>query len=87
MLQEGGTTGTNTIMGNGILETSPYATVPLESLQTRLWHPIYFQTDGECVQISIFLSDAQIKDNIIAFSDFQLEGMVLHTMPTSQRLQ
>jgi hypothetical protein len=87
MLDEGGPTGTNTLMGNGVLETSAYATVPLESLQTRLWHPLYFQTDGECVQIFISLSPTQIMDNIIAFSDFQLEGLVLHTMPTSQRLQ
>lgn len=87
MLDEGGVNGTNALMGNGILETSPYATVPLESLQTRLWHPLYFQTDGECVQILIYLSPDQMMDTITAFSDFQLEGMVLHTMPASQRLQ
>lgn len=87
MLEEGGTSGTNTLMGNGVLETSPYTTVPLEQLQTRLWHPIYFQTEGECIQIYIYLSDTQMRDTVIAFSDFQLEGMVLHTMPTSQRLQ
>lgn len=87
MLDEGGVNGTNALMGNGTLETSPYPSVPLESLQTRLWHPLYFQTDGECVQIFIYLTDTQIKDTIIAFSDFQLEGLVLHTMPTSQRLQ
>jgi hypothetical protein len=85
MLEEG--TATNTIMGTGVLETSPYPTVPLEQIQTRLWHPIYFQTDGECVQIFISMSPAQITNNDIAFSDFQLEGLVLHTMATSQRLQ
>jgi hypothetical protein len=87
MLDEGGPSGTNTLMGNGVLETFAYPTIPLESLQTRLWHPVYFQTDGECVQIFISMSPAQIMDTIIAFSDFQLEGLVLHTSPTSQRLQ
>ena len=85
MLDEG--LGTRTLMGNGVLETSPYPTVPLEQLQTRLWHPIYFQTDGECIQISMYMNPTQITNVDIAFSDFQLEGLVLHTMPTSQRLQ
>jgi hypothetical protein len=77
----------NSIMGTGVLETSPYALVPLESEQSQLWHPIYFQTEGESVQIFIYMSPDQITNNLIAFSDFQLEGLVLHTMPTSQRLQ
>lgn len=85
MLTEG--TGTNSILGTGVLETSPYATVPLESVQTRLWHPVYFQTEGECIQLAISMSNDQITNPAIAWSDFQLEGMVLHTMPVSTRLQ
>ncbi len=87
MIEEGGPNGTNMLLGNNVLETSPYPTVFLEQLQTRLWHPIYFQTDGDTVQINIYMNKEQITDPDIAFSDFQLEGIVLHTMPTSQRLQ
>jgi hypothetical protein len=74
-------------LGNNILETFPYALYPLEQTQTRLWHTIYFQTDGEFIQFYFYLSDAQIRTPDIAFSGFELEGMLWHTMPTTARLQ
>lgn len=85
MIDEG--TATNTIMGTGVLETNPYPDFPLEVEQDRLWHPVYFQTQGESVQIFISLSDEQIRNPEIAFEDFQLEGLVLYTQPTTSRLQ
>lgn len=84
-LLEGGQ-DTGTIIGNNILETKPYDAVPLEAFQTRLWHPIYFQGDGECIQININ-SAAQMNFTNIMWEDFQLEGMILHTMPTASRLE
>lgn len=80
---------TNAILGNNILETHPYpvAIAPLEEQQTRLWHPVYFQSDGECVQINITMSDAQMRVPAIAYSDFEIDGMILHTQPTASRLQ
>jgi hypothetical protein len=87
MIQAGQQTGA--IVGTGVLETSPYNPLyyPLEQEQTRLWHPIYFQTDGECIQIVIFMSDAQIRNEDIAFSGFELEAMVLSTQRTRARLE
>ena len=87
MIEQG--TQTGAIMGNNILETHPYdpALYPFEQVQDRLWHPIYFQSDGECIQIFIYLTPAQLINTNTAWSDFQLEGMVLHTMSTSERLQ
>ena len=87
MIQEGEDTGA--IMGNNVLETYPYdpAIYPFEQVQQRLWHPIYFQSDGECIQINIYMSNNQITNPAIAWSDFQLEGLVLHVMSTSERLQ
>lgn len=80
---------TGALQGDGTLETFPYDPniYPLEQFQQRLWHSIYFQTEGTCVQLTIFLTGFQIKIPQIAFSDFQLEGMVLYTMPVSTRLQ
>jgi len=75
------------IMGNGILETSPYALVPLEQLQERLWHTIYFQSEGECIQLYMYFDDTQMMNRLISLEDFQLEGMVLHTAAVSTRLQ
>jgi hypothetical protein len=85
----GGTYGTNSNMGNGVLETRPYDPLlyPFEQVQDRLWHPIYFQSDGQTIQIRIYFSDTQIRTPDIAWDDFTLEGLVLHTQPTSARLQ
>jgi hypothetical protein len=82
-----GATGSSTILGNSnILETTAYQYVPLEKTQDRLWHTIYFQGQGECIQITISMNQGQILDPTIAFSDFQLEGIILYTNPTG-RLQ
>lgn len=78
---------TGALLGNNILETSPYDLVPLEQQQELLWHPIYFQSSGEFIQIRMFLDDPQLLNEDIAWEDFQLEGLVLHTQKTSYRLQ
>lgn len=79
--------GTGSIMGTGVLETSPYATVPLEAEQVRVWHPLYFQTDGECIQIYMYFTDAQITNPLISLVDFELDALTLYCNPTSSRLQ
>ena len=87
MIQEGMDTGA--IMGDNVLETHPYDPIlyPFEQVQDRLWHPIYFQTDGECIQIAIYMNYNQMTTPSITWSDFQLEGIILHTQNTSERLQ
>lgn len=84
-----GGVATGAIMGNNILETSPYSATyyPLEQYQDRLWHPIYFQSSGECIQLAMYMNPTQMMTPTIALSDFELEGMILHTSPTSTRLQ
>lgn len=89
MLQEAADTGT--LLGTNVLETFPG--LGLEQVQDRTWHPVYFQSDGEAIQINVYMKDdpdltkSQIRRRNVAFSDFQLEGMVLYTMPTTDRLQ
>ena len=90
LLNAGGATGTNSIMGTGVLETFPYdpALYPLEQDQERLWHPIYFQSTGECIQIYMYMSDAQLSVASIAFAPFEMDGLVLHVSKSaSSRLQ
>jgi hypothetical protein len=89
MLDEGGPLGTNSLMGDGILETSAYsaALYPLEQEQNRLWHPVYFQSTGECIQIFMYMSDHQITQAAIAFAPFEMDGLILHTKMDSSRLQ
>ena len=79
---------TNTIIGTSILETSPYSSIPLESFQERLWHPIYMWAEGECIQLNIYMNDTQMRNlDLVSFSDFVLHAMTFYTQPTSSRLQ
>lgn len=87
MLQNGEVTGAT--MGNGVLETFPYdATLyPFEQQQERLWHQVYFQSEGECIQLFLYMTMPQLTIPGIAFSPFEIEGMCLHTLPVGERLQ
>jgi hypothetical protein len=85
MIESGQATGA--ILGDNNLQTYPFELYPLEDSQNRLWHPVYFQTEGECVQIRIFLDDEQMRDPRISSSDLQIEGMVVHARQTSERMQ
>jgi hypothetical protein len=86
---------TGSIMGNNVLETAAYSALtstgslmyPLEQYQQRLWHSIYFQSTGECIQLAMYFSQQQMMDPNTALSDFELEGMLLVTQPTSSRLE
>lgn len=82
MIADGLATGA--ILGNNILETSPYLTVPLENSQDQLWHAIYFQAEGTGIQLHIYMNDAQMPNPDISMNDFQLEGMVLYTQPVGR---
>jgi hypothetical protein len=88
MLSDSNTvTGTGSLLGSGSLETFPYATIPFEQTASQLWHPYYLQADGEFIQLNIQLNDAQMRDDNIRKSQFQLHSMLFHTTPTSARLQ
>lgn len=72
------------ILGTAILETTPYASIPLEETQDRFWHSLYFQAEGENVGLIFYLSPEQITDPAIAFSDFQLNAMMFYANQTRQ---
>ncbi len=84
------------LQGDSILETSPYTLVPFENFQTRLWHPLYFYAEGECVQLNLYFSARQMygytlsEDGLIdytAHADFQLHAMIFYAQATSNRMQ
>lgn len=74
-------TASGAIMGTNILETTPYTLVNIEQFQERFWHSVTFQATGEYVQLHMYLSDAQITDPDIAFSDIQINGMIFFVAP------
>jgi len=45
------------------------------------WHPVYFQSEGSFIQLFFYMSDAQMRDKRIAFTDFVLNAMMLYTSP------
>lgn len=85
VVQEGSLTGA--LIGNSILETSAYLAVPWETQQTRLWHPIYLQAEGECIQLRLYLSPAQMANPTISLSPFVLHAMNFYAQPTARRMQ
>jgi hypothetical protein len=66
-------------LGTGILETTPYSTVPFEDNQTRFWHAIYTQAEGESLQVRLYLDDEQMLDKNIALSDFRLNAISIYS--------
>ncbi len=89
---------TGSLVGTSTLDTFAYETIPFEKLATRLWHPVYFQAEGEVVQFQLTMSEEQITRVISitsagstaytgpSFVDFQLNAIILNAQPTG-RLQ
>ncbi len=84
--------------GTNVLETSPYSPLlaPLEQYQERLWHPIYFYSDGQCVQFNLIFGPNQMFGYVvnddgtisyIALEDFQLHAMVIYAQRSASRMQ
>lgn len=76
LVRDGATSGA--LLGTSILETTPYATVPFESSQDRFWHVLYPQAEGETIQIHFYLSNAQMFDEDIALSNFELNAINIY---------
>jgi hypothetical protein len=79
------------LLGSGTLDTFPYTTaespIPFEATATRLWHPVYFQADGECIQLQLKMNDAQMRSVAVRRSGFELHAMCFSAAATSFRLQ
>lgn len=69
----------NVIMGSGILETNPYVVGTFEDIQTLLWHKVFFQSEGQFVQLRLYLTEDQMLVPAIVDSGFGLEAFILNT--------
>lgn len=76
--------GTGSIVGTSILETSPYPSVTFEATASQLWHPLYFQGDGEFIQLNIRLTNDEMLAVPVMRSPFQLHAMLFWCQQTSQ---
>jgi hypothetical protein len=77
-------TQTGAIMGNSILETFPYTDLEIE--EDRIWHPVYYQTTGNFVQVLLAMNDLELRTPAIAWSAFELEAMILYTQRAGSRM-
>jgi len=72
---------TGTLLGDGKLSLAPEALIPYEARQKRLWHRVFIDADGECVQLRLRYSFRQFAEKDIVESDFQLHAMMLTVNP------
>jgi len=88
--------GSASELGTGALEYFAFSDFPYEATSARLWRPVYFDAEGESVQFQLKMTDTQMTtvdtdaDNnqvAPALEDFELHAMILHSDPTSERLQ
>ena len=77
----------NVVLETLVMETTPYAIYPLESSQDRFWHTIYPTLFGSNVQFKVYLSDTQIRNTNIAWSNIELHGFLFYAIPTSSRFE
>lgn len=69
------------LLGSSVLYTRPEDNATYQPNQVRIWHRYFMQTQGEAIQIKIFMNDTQMRDSDIVESDFILEGMILYAEP------
>ena len=69
------------------LETSAYDDVESEQNADRIWHPVYFQAQGNVIQFEITMTDEQMRNTSIRTQEFTLHAMMIHAYRTSERLQ
>ena len=79
--------GNGVLLGTGTLDTFAYPDDPLEEDSVRLWHPVYFQADGECVQLQLIMNDEQMRNVDVMQSGFALHAMCIYAQPTSERFR
>jgi hypothetical protein len=73
---------TNAILGTSILEMGSYG--DFEDVQSKFWHTVYLQAQGESVQLRIFWSDEQMADSDIPLIPFQIHGIIVAAAPTQE---
>ena len=77
---------TGTLLGSTTLDLDKYELAPMEEFQERVWHSMYTQAEGECIQLRIYYSDDQLYLDE-ARLPFTLHAMIFQAQPTALQLQ
>lgn len=72
------------LLGSDVVATYPEDGLGEAGSGERLWHRYFLSSQGQTLQIQIFLSDAQLRDFDIATSKFQLNATLLYAEPSGR---
>lgn len=79
------------LLGTSTLDTFPYddinnpdAPFNYELTSRRIWHPVYFNAEGSCIQLWLTQTDTQMRNIEIRTSPFQLHAICIFAQPTSR---
>lgn len=85
----GGALASGSLIGKDELLTYAYPEVNIEQYQTRLWHSIFPQAEGDCVRLEITLVDvglraaSMLRNPDIANAPFVMHAILFYAMPTA----
>lgn len=74
-------------VGSNVISTYNENTIPNQENQTMIWHRYYIGTQGQTIQIKIYMSNDQMRDENISQQDFVLNGLVLYIQPRGRLIQ
>lgn len=69
------------LLGTNVLYTKPEENSTYQVNQKRIWHRYFLMTQGQTIQIKMFMSDEQMRDDNISSSDFQLNAIIIYAEP------
>jgi hypothetical protein len=72
---------------NASIQLNAYQLYPYETGSDQFWRTLYTNVQGTYVQLVIGYYQDQMLNPNSAFSDFQLNAMMIHASPTSSRFQ
>lgn len=72
------------LLGSNVVYTRPEDGATYQPNQVYIWHRYYIQTESQFLQIRIFLSDVQMRDEDISETWFQLQSMILYAEPAGR---
>lgn len=72
---------TDVLLGSNVLYTQVEDNSPFQPNQNQIWHRFYIQSQGAFIQLYFYLTDTQMKNHLIATSDFELHAILLYAKP------
>lgn len=72
------------LLGSETVTTAPDNSLGEAASGARLWHRYFMSAQSTTLQIEIYLSDAQIRNHLIATSDIQLNATMIYVEPSGR---